>query len=464
MVAPTTSDDFLDLVGLLAERVERGALRRDEAERPLADRAASGCPHCRRTFDEVVVRLYGPLPGRPRLELWSLEEPDNDQNQGEAPAEPLVPKRRRTKSSERRAEEARQAVGSLQPLDWGRRRERVSLEWFRFRTSEVAALFLDEALACLPGHPEDSGHWAELALLALAGKRLSGYPDPAERVFLRLRARLFQANTARIRGELQDSATQMELTLSLAESHEVRDLVFWAEAKVFMAALRRGQRAFDEASRQARASAALFRAAGQVDWEVRTRWQLTAIYEQQGDYVAALAAVREALPAAAQVGQPVLEFGVRHSEVTVLARLGRFTEAEERYEALTPLAAQFPDRSNFRSWTRGFIAAGLGRPAEAEAAFRSAREGFLADENAYDAALVTLDWSLLLLEQGRADEVLPLAISMGQAFEALGVARETLASWAIFQTAAERHELTRTVAEALVRTLGEERTAANPKR
>jgi hypothetical protein len=37
------------------------------------------------------------------------------------------------------------------------------------------------------------------------------------------------------------------------------------------------------------------------------------------------------------------------------------------------------------------------------------------------------------------------------------VARETLASWAIVQTAAERRELTRAVAESVVRTLGEER-------
>jgi hypothetical protein len=81
----------------------------------------------------------------------------------------------------------------------------------------------------------------------------------------------------------------------------------------------------------------------------------------------------------------------------------------------------------------------------------------LADKNACDAALVTIDWSLFLLEQGRAEDVLPLAVSMGQAFEALGVTREALASWAIFQAAAERRELDRAVAETLVRQVAEER-------
>jgi hypothetical protein len=52
---------------------------------------------------------------------------------------------------------------------------------------------------------------------------------------------------------------------------------------------------------------------------------------------------------------------------------------------------------------------------------------------------------------------------MGQQFERLGVARETLASWAILCTAVERRELSRTVAKSLSRCLGSERSGRRRK-
>lgn len=110
-----------------------------------------------------------------------------------------------------------------------------------------------------------------------------------------------------------------------------------------------------------------------------------------------------------------------------------------------------PEHRARQLWALGLIRAGLGETTAAETAFRGSRDAFLHGGAAYDAALVTLDWTLLLLDENRPDEVLPLAVAMGQAFESLGIARETLAAWNVFSTAAAQRELTRRAAEQLSR-------------
>lgn len=467
------AEDGLDFAGSVAARVFSGRLSRDEAEIALAEALRADCPACSANYDAALAMLFGPTPVTrgSSLQLMTSDRMARllalpSRRDGQPGAEPHgASKGRRVRHGSRTSDliaRAEQAFSGLRMEGWARRRERVSLEWHRFRGSEVARLFLGEARATLPANPEDSARWAELVLLALGGVRSELYPDPVEKSLLRLRARLFQANALRCQGELSAAHEEFALTVSVAEELDLRGMAFWAEVKSFLASLRRDQRDFQAAIRESRAAGALCRAAGEKRDEVKARWQLTSIYEQVRDFNAALISIRQALPGLNLLGDPFLEMGVRHSEVVVLARLGLSQEAQATFEALVPLYNQFPDQSSFRNWAASLIAAGLGRVEAAEAGFRAARAGFLAAKNPYDAALVTLDWTLFLLDQNRAEEVLPLAVSMGQAFEGLGVARETLASWNVFAEAAARQELTRTAAEGLVRSLGAERSA--PKR
>jgi hypothetical protein len=234
--------------------------------------------------------------------------------------------------------------------------------------------------------------------------------------------------------------------------------------KSFATAIKRARRQFDEALQQGHLAAAIWTHLGDASRVVRSQAQIASIHEQRGEFFLALAAVQEACRLASRLEKPALVFTVRHSEVIYLVRTGRTREASIAFGLLQPEYVKYPRRDNFRQWAAGLIAAGLENPEDAESAFHAARDGFLSAENSYDAALVTLDWSLFLLDQNRPEEVLPLAVSMGQAFEGIVVARETLASWAIFQAAAERRELTRAVAESVVRTLGEERVGAKTGR
>jgi hypothetical protein len=457
------TEEGLRLARWIAEKVAAGELTREQAERELAEQFPEDCDACRTRYDETLAALYAPAPEG----IVSLRRYASRLSKVLAPVPAAnhvvgtLAKKKRTRVLPRAVLVERSLAAFsklLEPQSWHRRRERVHLEWHRFRGVEVANLMLGEALAALPGQPADSKEWAELVLMALSGSRGRDQESP-EAVLLRLRARLLVANAARCRGELDEAADEMTFLLRAAGDLDVRNLAFWAEAKSQLSALRRNQRDFAAAAQAARETHALARHAGLLKGQLRAAWQLASIHELQGNYPAALQALRLALPGVASAADPVLEMGIRHFEVSILARAQCFEEAEQAYLALGPLYDKLRDRENYRAWVWASIAAGLGRRAEAEAAFRSAREGFLDQKNAYDAALVTLDLSLFLIDQGRAEEVLALAVSMGQAFEALGIARETMAAWAVFQTAAERRELDRAVAEQLVRALGEERSA-----
>jgi hypothetical protein len=338
----------------------------------------------------------------------------------------------------------------------------VQRQHYEFRGAAVGRAFLAEALAALPGSPNESAAWAELAQLAIGVDQRHYCRDSREQAALEMRIELYRANALRCRGELDAADALHQKATFDARQLGIGDALFWAEAKSFGTAILRARRDFAGALREAHFSAALWMHLGEASRVVRARLQITSIHEQLGEYSLGLAAIREALELP-QVHDG-LTFELRHAEVFLLARLCQAKEAASAMALLAPQYRLFPRKENFLLWTTGLIAAGLERPVEAEEAFRSARDGFLSAENPYDAALVTLDWSLFLLDQNRPEEVLPLAVSMGRAFEALGVARETLASWAIFQTAAERRELTRAVAESMVRTLGEERAGARPSR
>jgi hypothetical protein len=106
-------------------------------------------------------------------------------------------------------------------------------------------------------------------------------------------------------------------------------------------------------------------------------------------------------------------------------------------------------------WVEARIAVGLGDSDSARAAFSDARQGFLDQGIAYDAALVSLELAVFLLQQGRTEEVRELAREMTPIFQSQEIHREALAALAVFQAAAALDsatvELAHEVAAFLVR-------------
>jgi tetratricopeptide (TPR) repeat protein len=170
-------------------------------------------------------------------------------------------------------------------------------------------------------------------------------------------------------------------------------------------------------------------------------------FEQAGQVEPALAALEEAAPLLDAAGNRRLRMGVRFNRLVNLCHLGRFAEAQA---SLPELRRLIPARSADAVrllWLSGRVVAGLGRRTEALRAFKGAQRKFTLRRHAYDAALVSLELSILHLEDGHSAKVAALAEEMVWIFASQRVHREALAALRLFVEAAQ----TRTATVALAR-------------
>jgi len=85
----------------------------------------------------------------------------------------------------------------------------------------------------------------------------------------------------------------------------------------------------------------------------------------------------------------------------------------------------------------GKIARGLGQHQDAEVLLLKARDGFLAEDAAFDTALVSLELASLYAEQGRVTEVKRIAEEMMPIFSSRQIHREALTALAFWKQAVD---------------------------
>jgi hypothetical protein len=126
-------------------------------------------------------------------------------------------------------------------------------------------------------------------------------------------------------------------------------------------------------------------------------------------------------------------------------------EAYRVFRDSQPLYDAHPDpwTQRRRAWVHGRILHGLGQRAEAEERLAWAQRGFVEQEIAYDAALVSLDLAALYAEDGRSAELKALAAQMMPIFRARDLHREALAALDWFRRAAEMETASATLVHAL---------------
>lgn len=137
--------------------------------------------------------------------------------------------------------------------------------------------------------------------------------------------------------------------------------------------------------------------------------------------------------------EPRLLFVAWHNLIVELAETGQFMEAQKLLIKARPLYRKFaqPWSRNLRNWLEGKIALGFGQDERAEALFIRARDGFLAEDAAYDTALVSLDLAALYAEQGRMAELKRVAEQMVPIFSSRQIHREALAALSYWRQAVE---------------------------
>jgi tetratricopeptide (TPR) repeat protein len=171
-----------------------------------------------------------------------------------------------------------------------------------------------------------------------------------------------------------------------------------------------------------------------------------------GDFEAALAVLAEAAPFVEASGDPHLRFALRFNRTDELSHLERWDEAAKLLPEVTEMATEQGNQLDLvrLGWLQAKVAAGQGREAEAIAKLEKVSADFTDRKLPYEAALASLDLSVIWLKAGRNAEVALIAVGMKWIFEAKGIEREALMALRLFCDAAGREAATVELARRVI--------------
>ncbi|MDX2000097.1 MAG: hypothetical protein SF066_20455, partial [Thermoanaerobaculia bacterium] len=349
---------------------------------------------------------------------------------------------------------ARANVEKLAELTHAKRLTRIRAS-NKLRGPAIGEALLERARAALPADPKESGSWAECAVRAMT------YSDTEERreadhiTVCLARGLAFWGNSLRVLCDLRGAEKLIRQADDTLEFFGIGNLAARAELASFRGSLQRARRDFEEAILSLELAEAGWNLLGDLGQQARVCLKISHTHGLADRPQDALEAVRSGIPLLERLDDPRLAWSFRHNEAWFLEGTGLAGESRQAADAARQLAAEFPDSfTQLRvQWLEGRLCRSEGRPDEAVDHFRAVQTGFLADQNPYDAALVSLDLATLYLETGRHTEVVELATAMRAAFEALGVHREALAAWRLFTDACQRQAANVQLAKNLARYL-----------
>ena len=286
----------------------------------------------------------------------------------------------------------------------------------------------------------DAGAGESLALLALEGLEVldAAIYGPESLEDLRSRAWGYVANSRRIKGDLRGAEQAFALAFA-ALARGSREPMERAVLLDLRASLLRAQRRFDEALRLLQRAIRIFLQLGERHRAGRALLSMSTVHHVAGEPEKSIPLLHQALGLVDPDREPRLLLVALHNLVHSLAETSRFMEAQKLLVKARPLYRQFPHRwsTNPRHWVEGKVARGLGQHQVAEELLLKARDGFLAEDAAFDTALVSLDLALLYAEHGRIAEVKRIAEEMMPIFSSRQIHREALAALAFWKQAVD---------------------------
>jgi tetratricopeptide (TPR) repeat protein len=364
--------------------------------------------------------------------------------------------------------EAPRLLDELAPLDPQDRLSRVHADP-RFVSWGFCELLVRRSCQTAPEQASDALHLADLAVHVAA---MIPAGEPFEESWIdQLRGLAWAGlgNARRVQGDLSGAETSFERADSLwnkgtADSEDA--LGYEPVLLDLKASQRMAQRLFPEAIKLLNRAVTLFLEGEpeQRDPHLAGRSLISkaAVLIEMGDSEPAIQVLKKANGLIDPGRDPRLLLCVRHNLVDNLSKMGRHTEAADLLPELRELAAAHgsaPDRLRLQ-WVEGRVASGLGDHDQARRLLTEVRQAFLADGNAYEAALVTLDLVIPSLAQGKTAEVRDLADEMVTVFRDRDVAREAMAALLLFQEAARRETATSDLAREVAASLDRARRNA----
>ncbi len=356
---------------------------------------------------------------------------------------------------EKREDAAERDLRHLLRLSFEIRLDRVRRAHSRFRGVALAQLLLRKAWQHIPAEPRIVYELAETAQAVLRHTVAS----PAATA-LSVRAAIYAGNALRAQGDLQAADARFAFARSLITHSGVTDTLIYAEVDWFEGTLRKDQRRFADAEALLLRSIMLYRLAGDQRAAVYPLVTLGILYFDRQDYRQALETYRGALSHLQPETDPRFYCTVHHNLTLTLCELGDHHAAADALETGRDLYQACPDAHTQArlAWVEGKIALAFGHLAQAEEAFLAVRRGFIAEENGYDTAMVSLDLALVYAKQGRVADLKQLADEMHSIFESKEIHREALAALLLFQQAAREERLTVHRVEAFIHYFKKART------
>jgi hypothetical protein len=344
-------------------------------------------------------------------------------------------RRRKAKAARREAEVLWARLKAFSP----QARREVVEDAPEFQTWALAERLCDESRRAAANDAREALHLADLALW-IAGRvegeefrsRLLGYAWAYKGNALRVSGHLSRADEAFARAwELWKAGAGVEAAL----------LPEWRMLSL-EASLRMEEHQLTEAL-ELLAQAAKCSCGEPAEFAVLLI-QREFIYEQMGDFEGALSALIQAAPYADASADARLKFALKFETVRTLCALARYEAAAALVPSVRELAERLGNNLDIVrvGWLSARVDAGQGRRADAIAGLEQVRREFTARPIPYDAALSSLELSVLYLEEGHTGAVKALAREMGAIFKSQGIAREALASLSVFLEAAQKESAT----------------------
>lgn len=423
----------IDLELLLLVRM--GVLEPRVLSRTMYDHLGEVCSECRSALDklgEADRRMFGEV--RPRLSEKSF--PFDDARY--APAFGRIGEKayQWAQALEQERRRAQEDVETLLALPAAEREGRVGRARNRFRSRAVAELLIEECRRLVRGSWKEARDLAALVPLVL--RRLPGAESREWHRELCIRALAHQANAHRAGGEIKPADRLFaEVRRELAESGST-DAALHAEIASLEASLRLDQQRLDEAQRLLDRATLLARDLQDDDMLARTLIQRGTVLWHQGRFEEAGRDEREALTLLDANRDAVLYACGVGNLALCLSELGRYDEAaaviEENRDRLAGVSGEW---SRLRLLVlEGRIAQGRRRVDEAERLLLEARNRCIAEGNAFEVALVSLDLSLLYLEESRPSDLKRIARLMQPLFESNDLHSHATAALLLYQKAA----------------------------